>query len=335
MGEKTKQAAKTLVPLPSGRRPLPARATMLLRRLLHSSRHFRRGLEAVAPATRTSSFAPSSPLPFRRLPDLLPTRVLSPRLLSTSGRDDDDGNKPWSFAADSGDPYPFAHEDAAADAGEALPVGPAAVADEPWAKGFGVEDGENGDVFEGIYKEAASVAPASGQAAPAGDEEQWTLSGDEKDPLPMPCLGRGSMGSRVRVVQIVHLVNLIASSNITEGMIDSLILLKDVRDVPGLPPLSEIEDEAIEKLNATSSRAEVERQKQEEIAKARTGYMDKRFGVWSKEEAWKGKAARKSFQWVKRVGNRFFQLDTKILRLVSNRIMLHCSTLFVKRWTSN
>ena len=161
---------------------------MLLRRLLLSSRHFRHGLQTVAPATSASS----SPLPFGRLRDLLPSRVLSPRLLSTSGRDDD-GNKPWSFAADSGDPDPFAHEEATADSGEALPVGPAAVADEPWTKGFGVE-GENGDVFEGIYKEAASAVPASGEAAPAGDEEQWTLSGDEKDPFADSVLGEGIDG---------------------------------------------------------------------------------------------------------------------------------------------
>jgi small subunit ribosomal protein S9 len=70
--------------------------------------------------------------------------------------------------------------------------------------------------------------------------------------------------------------DLIASSGITEGMIDSLILLKDVRDVPGLPPLTEIEDEAIERMNATSSRAEVERQKQEEIAKARVRQVDEK-----------------------------------------------------------
>ena len=184
-------SAKTLAPLPNGRRP-PPRTTMLLRRLLLSSRHFRHGLQTVAPATSASSSASSSPLPFRRLRDLLPSRVLSPRLLSTSGRDDD-GNKPWSFAADSGDPDPFAQEDAAADAGEALPVGPAAVADEPWTKGFGVE-GENGDVFEGIYKEAASAVPASGEAAPAGDEEQWTLSGDEKDPFADSVLGEGIDG---------------------------------------------------------------------------------------------------------------------------------------------
>jgi small subunit ribosomal protein S9 len=174
---------------------------MLLRRLLHSSRHFRHGLlQTVAPAASASS----PPLPFRRLPDLLllPARVLSPRLLSTSGRDEDGGNKPWSFAGDSGDPDPFAHEDAAAAdadadaAGEALPVGPAAVADEPWAKGFGAEDGESGDVFEGIYKEAASAAPASREAAPAGHEEPWTLTlKDEKDFFADAVTGEGVDGS--------------------------------------------------------------------------------------------------------------------------------------------
>jgi small subunit ribosomal protein S9 len=70
--------------------------------------------------------------------------------------------------------------------------------------------------------------------------------------------------------------DLIAASGITDEMIDSLILLKDVRDVPGLPPLRELEDRAIQKLNATSSRAEVERQKQEEIAKARVRQVDEK-----------------------------------------------------------
>ncbi|KAK8921929.1 hypothetical protein KSP39_PZI020006 [Platanthera zijinensis] len=68
--------------------------------------------------------------------------------------------------------------------------------------------------------------------------------------------------------------DLIAASGITEDMIDSLILLRDVRGIKGLPPLTEIEDKAIEKLNATSSRAEVERKKQEEIASARVRKVD-------------------------------------------------------------
>ena len=166
---------------------------MLLRRLLHSSRHIWHGLRTVTPATSAASSSSSCPLPFRRLPDLLPSRVLSPRLLSTSGRDDD-RNKPWSFAADSGDPDPFANEDAdAAGAGEGPTVRSTRAADEPWATGFGGEDGENGDVFEGIYKEVASAAPALGEAAPAGNDEQWTLSGDdeEKDPFAAAVLGEG------------------------------------------------------------------------------------------------------------------------------------------------
>ncbi|XP_039119258.1 30S ribosomal protein S9, mitochondrial [Dioscorea cayenensis subsp. rotundata] len=70
--------------------------------------------------------------------------------------------------------------------------------------------------------------------------------------------------------------DLISASGITEDMIDSLILLKDVRGVKGLPPLSEIEDKAIARMNATSSRAEIERKKQEEIAKARVREVDEK-----------------------------------------------------------
>ncbi|KAM0953534.1 putative ribosomal protein S9 [Dioscorea sansibarensis] len=70
--------------------------------------------------------------------------------------------------------------------------------------------------------------------------------------------------------------DLISASGITEDMIDSLILLKDVRGIKGLPPLSEIEDKAIARMNATSSRAEIERKKQEEIAKARVREVDEK-----------------------------------------------------------
>ncbi|KAG1339290.1 30S ribosomal protein S9, mitochondrial [Cocos nucifera] len=70
--------------------------------------------------------------------------------------------------------------------------------------------------------------------------------------------------------------DLIAASGITEDMIDSLILLKDVRGIKGLPPLHEIEDKAIARMNATSTRAEIERKKQEEIAKARVRQVDEK-----------------------------------------------------------
>ncbi|KAK6155671.1 hypothetical protein DH2020_009919 [Rehmannia glutinosa] len=68
--------------------------------------------------------------------------------------------------------------------------------------------------------------------------------------------------------------DLIASSGITDEMLDSLIALKDFDGIQGLPPLSEIEDMRYEKNTRKSSRAEIERQKQEEVAKARVRQVD-------------------------------------------------------------
>ncbi|KAE9620245.1 putative ribosomal protein S9 [Lupinus albus] len=68
--------------------------------------------------------------------------------------------------------------------------------------------------------------------------------------------------------------DLIASSGITDEMLDSLIALKDFEGVDGLPPLSVIEDLRYEKNTSKSSRAELERLKQEEAAKARVRQVD-------------------------------------------------------------
>ncbi|XP_077214544.1 ribosomal protein S5 domain 2-like superfamily protein [Tasmannia lanceolata] len=68
--------------------------------------------------------------------------------------------------------------------------------------------------------------------------------------------------------------DLIAISGITEAMLDSLIALKDLEGVEGLPPLREIEDMRLEKNERKSTRAEMERKKQEEIAKARVRQVD-------------------------------------------------------------
>ncbi|KAF3437818.1 hypothetical protein FNV43_RR20574 [Rhamnella rubrinervis] len=70
--------------------------------------------------------------------------------------------------------------------------------------------------------------------------------------------------------------DLIAASGITDEMLDSLIALKDLEGVEGLPPLSEIEDLRYEKSTRKSSRAEMERQKQEEFAKARVRQVDEK-----------------------------------------------------------
>lgn len=68
--------------------------------------------------------------------------------------------------------------------------------------------------------------------------------------------------------------DLITASGITDDMLDSLIALKDLKGVVGLPPLSEIEDLRYEKSTRKSTRAEIERQKQEEFAKARVRQVD-------------------------------------------------------------
>ncbi|XP_022742803.1 28S ribosomal protein S9, mitochondrial [Durio zibethinus] len=68
--------------------------------------------------------------------------------------------------------------------------------------------------------------------------------------------------------------DLIAASGITDAMLDSLIALKDLEGVDGLPPLSVIEDMRYQKNTRKSTRAEIERQKLEEIAKARVRQVD-------------------------------------------------------------
>ncbi|XP_028753825.1 30S ribosomal protein S9, mitochondrial-like isoform X2 [Neltuma alba] len=70
--------------------------------------------------------------------------------------------------------------------------------------------------------------------------------------------------------------DLIAASGITDEMIDSLMALKDFEEVDGLPPLREIEDMRYEKSTKKSTRAEIERQKQEEAAKARVRKVDEK-----------------------------------------------------------
>lgn len=70
--------------------------------------------------------------------------------------------------------------------------------------------------------------------------------------------------------------DLIAASGITEDMLDSLMALKDFEGIKGLPPLHEIEDMRYERSTMKSSRAEIERQKQEEVARARVRQVDEK-----------------------------------------------------------
>nr|GEZ55344.1 28S ribosomal protein S9, mitochondrial [Tanacetum cinerariifolium] len=68
--------------------------------------------------------------------------------------------------------------------------------------------------------------------------------------------------------------DLIVASGIRDDILDSLMALKDLDDVPGLPALSTVEDIHYEKKTRKSTRADIERQKQEEIANARVRQVD-------------------------------------------------------------
>lgn len=59
-------------------------------------------------------------------------------------------------------------------------------------------------------------------------------------------------------------------------MLDSLIALRDFEGIQGLPPLSEIEKKLYERSTKKSVRAEMWRQKQEEISKARVRTVDEK-----------------------------------------------------------
>ncbi|MCL7031844.1 hypothetical protein MKW94_001618 [Papaver nudicaule] len=69
--------------------------------------------------------------------------------------------------------------------------------------------------------------------------------------------------------------DLIAASGITEEMIESMILLKDLKGVEGFHPLSELKDlPKNDKNERKSTNSEIERRKQEEVAKARVRQVD-------------------------------------------------------------
>ncbi|KAI4374824.1 hypothetical protein MLD38_012772 [Melastoma candidum] len=136
----------------------------------------------------------------------------------------------------------------------------------PWTIGK-EEDGK--DVFDigesvggggaivGLENEEARLKEREKEA-----EERMRLEAEEKQLAPVLQGPNRAFG------------DLIAASGITDEMLDSLIALKDFRDVEGLPPLTEIEDMRYDRSLKKSTRAEIERQKQEEVAKSRVRQVD-------------------------------------------------------------
>ncbi|KAG6512839.1 hypothetical protein ZIOFF_030973 [Zingiber officinale] len=172
-----------------------------------------------------------------------------------------------------------------------------------WEKGSGTVD--KGDIFDGLDGE--TLANENGLGGLGVEEwetaegyKPWSL-GDDDEKLSLfndgdggvvnggvDDLGKSSDEQKqqleMREKELLDILegpkhafgDLTEASGITDDMIDSLIILKDVTGVPGLPPLKEIQEEAIAKMNATSTRTEIERKKQEEIAKSRVRQVDEK-----------------------------------------------------------
>ncbi|XP_010550543.1 PREDICTED: 28S ribosomal protein S9, mitochondrial [Tarenaya hassleriana] len=130
----------------------------------------------------------------------------------------------------------------------------------PWSLKEEVKD----DIFD-IGDEMAPDFESSVASTEAYDNEQQKLIEREEKELSAILKGPDRAFG-----------DLIAKSGITDEMLDSLIALKDFQGIEGLPPLTEIRDMRYEKSLRKSSRADIELQKQEEMAKSRVRQVDEK-----------------------------------------------------------
>ncbi|KAK9098253.1 hypothetical protein Syun_025298 [Stephania yunnanensis] len=195
-----------------------------------------------------------------------------------------------------------AHGDSGVQLGEDSIVG-SNVNEAPWSK----DSMTTGDVFSDIDKEfeskKTSAVGIEDEWKTAEGYKPWTFEEEEKEEIFDIGEGEAVVGfpsiedeiaekqkseydqkldneKEILTVQLKGpnraFGDLIAASGITDEMLDSLILLKDLEGVEGLPPLSVIEDIRLEKNERKSTRAEIERKKQEEAAKARVRQVDEK-----------------------------------------------------------
>ncbi|XP_074578563.1 small ribosomal subunit protein uS9m-like [Curcuma longa] len=220
----------------------------------------------------------------------------------SSGRRDDGGD--WKltpeedeggfFFPDEGDLAGISDDAAGPSGTEAVNAG-AGITDQ-WGKGSRKVD--KGDIFDGLDGETLANENGLGGLGVeewetaegykpwslGGDDERSSLFNDSVEDLEKSSDEQKQRQLEKREKELLDILegpkhafgDLTEASGITDDMIDSLIILKDVTGVPGLPPLKEIEEEAIAKMNATSTRTEIERKKQEEIAKSRVRQVDEK-----------------------------------------------------------
>ncbi|GKV28607.1 hypothetical protein SLEP1_g37630 [Rubroshorea leprosula] len=168
------------------------------------------------------------------------------------------------------------------------------VKEESWVNARG---GDEGDVFKGI--EEGGEKSGERDLLTAEGDKPWSLGEEEKDIFNFGEVEKDVGIAKAEITdeeseaekqmklekeekQLTATVkgpnrafgDLITASGITDAMLDSLIALRDLEGVDGLPPLREIEDMRYEKNTRKSTRAEIELLKQEEAAKARVRQVD-------------------------------------------------------------
>ncbi|XP_062082127.1 small ribosomal subunit protein uS9m [Humulus lupulus] len=213
-------------------------------------------------------------------PSKTPTFIFTPRLFSSSNRNNNGGDQSetniWKLSQESEGKFESLFHDKSANAGRTVGTEPGEadsllkVGDggDEWEtaggyKPWSLEEEEKGDLFD-IGEDVRSVSETETEVSTERDrDEEMQMLQQEKHQLSVILKGPNRAFG-----------DLIAASGITDDMLDSLIALKNLEGVEGLPPLSELENLRYEKSTRKSSRAEIERQKQEEAAKARVRQVD-------------------------------------------------------------
>ncbi|GMI71153.1 Ribosomal Protein S9 M [Hibiscus trionum] len=227
----------------------------MLSRLLPKPSHFRflPLLSSKSPPSPSSSHPP--PLSLRRL-------------LSTNGNHNNDDRKdqsspdPWTFSQESYGKFGNLFSD---DTGKKSGDGDWLLGEEEKAWSFGEEEKDDGvfDLKEDGVRDAGETVDGTSTSLGVDEAEERKKLEEEEKQLTAVLKGPNRAFG-----------DLIAASGITDAMLDSLIALKDLEGVDGLPPLSVIEDMRYEKNTRKSTRAEMERLKLEEMAKERVRQVD-------------------------------------------------------------
>uniref|UniRef100_A0A7C9CLM5 Uncharacterized protein n=2 Tax=Opuntia streptacantha TaxID=393608 RepID=A0A7C9CLM5_OPUST len=271
---------------------------MLSRFIANPSRHLRLLSLTLSPHIYPSSSSTPPPLPsFSRSPKFGSTHFIS-RHFSTHNNDDDNGQKPtsefWKITPENDNlGAVFGDNKGGGNLTEFYEVGSAKIDSnrevlEGVQKGFGEKEDGVDEWLAGQFKpwnlgsevkvedvfDIGEEQQGGEQQSGGSDEVGLEMEKKTQDDLQLQKEEEELMGVLKGPNRAFG--DLVAASGITDAMLDSLIALKDFKDIEGLPPLTEIEDKRYENSLKKSSRYEMELQKQEEIAKSRIRQVDEK-----------------------------------------------------------